>query len=301
MQTPSTAIDEFLHHLQFARAYSGHTLTSYRVDLDQFVKFLEARNEVDQFPERITKLSVRAYLAHLNENAYSKASVARKLASMRSMFKYLIKSKVTENNPLIGVHTPKQERRLPVFLNEDDVSKLLAAVKGDAVWDKRDQAIMEVLYSTGLRVSELVGLNREDIDLASQVVRARGKGKKERMVPMGGPAGAILGAYLRLLGEQPKFADFDQRSIFLNKFGARLTTRSVARIIDKYIKVAGLTSKVSPHTLRHSFATHMLDRGANLRSVQELLGHESLSTTQIYTHLTAERMKAVYDASHPRA
>ncbi len=301
MQKPLTAIDDFLHHIQYARGYSDHTLTSYRVDLEQFMKFLDGRGELDQFPGGVSRLTIRAYLARLNENDYSKSSIARKLASLRSLFKYLVKSKVTDNNPLVGVHTPKQERRLPTFLNETEINQLLAAAKGDGLWEKRDQGIMEVLYSTGLRVSELVGLNREDIDLTGRVLRARGKGKKERMVPMGGPAAEILGRYLEFLTRHPKYADFDHQAVFLNKFGARLTTRSVARIIDKYIKIAGLSTKVSPHTLRHSFATHMLDRGANLRSVQELLGHESLSTTQIYTHLTAERMKDVYDSSHPRA
>ena len=301
MPNSQTAVDDFLHYLEHNRAYSGHTLTSYRVDLEQFIKFLEGRGESGQFPDGITRLTIRSYLQNLKDNSYSPSSVARKLASLRSLFKHLVKMKVMENNPLVGVHTPKQERRLPNFLSETDINKLLAAARGDSLWEKRDQAIMEVLYSTGLRVSELVALNRNDIDFANQVVRANCKGKKERLVPMGKPAADTLKDHLQKLTGHPKYMAFDRKAVFLNKFGARLTTRSVARIIDKYIKLAGLDTKVSPHTLRHSFATHMLDRGANLRSVQELLGHESLSTTQIYTHLTAERMKQVYNQAHPRA
>ena len=301
MSSPVSSIQDFLNNLQYQRGYSEHTLTSYRVDLEQFIKFLETRGEAEQFPDQITRHTVRSYLTHMTENDYSKASVARKLASLRSLFKFLVKAKVTANNPLVGVHTPKQERRLPTLLDESDVNRLLGSAQGDTVWEKRDQSIMEVLYSTGLRVSELVGMNRDDVDHENHMVRAKGKGKKDRLVPMGRPASETLKRYLTLLSGHPKFDSFDHAAVFLNKFGARLTTRSVARIIDKYIKLAGLTTKVSPHTLRHSFATHMLNRGANLRSVQELLGHESLSTTQIYTHLTAERLKEVYNSSHPRA
>ena len=249
----------------------------------------------------VTTAELRRYLAHLCSKDYSKATTARKLATLRSFYKYLVRTGLVEVNPVAAIRTPKQERRLPKFLDVTQVEKLLAAPPDDEMIGARDRAMLEVLYSTGMRVSELVGMDADDIDLVAGTVRLRGKGKKERLSPLGAPAIEAVRRYLELRSGERNREKFDARPLFINKLGKRLSTRSVRRKLDKYLEAAGLDPDVSPHTLRHSFATHMLERGADLRCVQELLGHQSLSTTQIYTHLTNGRLKEVYDEAHPRA
>ena len=251
---------------------------------------------------------IRGFLSHLDNFGYSPATTARKIATLRSFYKWMLKRNLIESNPMMLIRTPKQTKRLPKAISVDQVEKLLSAPDNRDTLGARDRAILETLYSTGVRVSELVDLNRSDLDYASQTLHVRGKGKKERIVPLGSHAMAAIRHYLTLLEPDPRFAHLRQQSLvetiiplFVNKNGGRLSSRSVRRKLDKYLKQAGLDPTISPHTLRHSFATHLLDNGADLRSVQELLGHQSLSTTQIYTHLSSMRMRTAYDDAHPRA
>lgn len=289
---------QFLEHLEHERGVSPHTLRGYARDLLDFAQFLGPTGELD--PKGLDPLAIRGFLAHLREHGSSKATVARKLAAIRSFFKYLIRLKVLDASPAEGIRTPKQEKRLPRFLDEREIGKLLDAPSEEDAFPRRDKALLETLYSTGLRVSELVGLDIADIDLRSGTIRARGKGRKERLVPVGSVALAALETYLaaergRLTAGEP------MEACFLNRDGTRLSARSVRRVVNRYIARTGLPARTSPHTLRHTFATHLLDRGADLRAVQELLGHESLATTQIYTHLTTERLRESYFRAHPRA
>jgi integrase/recombinase XerC len=220
---------------------------------------------------------------------------------LRSFYKFLVKRNQLSSNPVMAVRTPKQDKRLPHFLEYDQVKRLLETPPLDNWLGARDRAIMETLYSTGVRVSELVALNMDDVDFLSEVVHIRGKGKKERIVPIGTSALQFIQHYMEFRSKRANSnPNFDSRVLFVNKHGRRLSTRSVRRKMDKYLKMAGLDISISPHTLRHSFATHMLNNGADLRSVQELLGHQSLSTTQVYTHLTTKKLKDVYDKAHPR-
>ncbi len=271
------------------------------------VAVIEQLPSVDTSPEHTETLlvnsnadDVRGYLQFMRENNYSKATMARKLATLRSFFKFLNRRSFTANNPMITIRTPKQEKRLPKFMSEDQITKLLQTPKDGDLLGARDKSMLECMYSTGIRVSELVGMNLEDVDFAGSVIRVRGKGKKERLAPVGQTAIAAIQKYIAMRGGIVKDAP-PTGALFVNKHGQRLSTRSVRRKLDKYLIEAGLDPDISPHTLRHSFATHMLNHGADLRSVQELLGHQSLSTTQIYTHLTTSHIKAVYDAAHPRA
>ena len=248
----------------------------------------------------VSPMVIRRFLAVLRDKTYSKSSVARKLATLRSFYKYLVLGGHLATNPLSAIRTPKQERRLPKFLDVEQIQKLLDAPADATLLGARDKAMLETLYSTGMRVSELVGLNINDIDFFGEVVRVSGKGKKQRLSPVGPQSLRSLQIYLAKRQADPRRHAFDPVALFINKHGKRLSTRSVRRKLDKYLGQVGLSKEVSPHTLRHSFATHMLNNGADLRSVQELLGHQSLSTTQIYTHLTTNRLKDVYDAAHPR-
>jgi len=312
----SPLLTKFLHSLQYEKSFSDHTLKSYRSDLDHFVVFLCRVHSLGDpaAPERpvdavrltealkgIDVLTLRRYLAELNEHQYSRATIARKLATLRSFYKHLVRIGELEDSPVRAIRTPKQERRLPKFLDPDEIERLLDAPKGADLLTLRDKAILETLYSTGMRVSEVCQLNLEDMDSLGEVVRVRGKGKKERLAPLGSYALAAIQRYLRARQSAPDAATFDRKPLFLNRHGRRLNQRSVRRKLAKYLAAAGLDPNVSPHTLRHSFATHMLNRGADLRAVQELLGHRSLSTTQIYTHVTMRRMQEVYNKSHPHA
>jgi len=286
-------VDKFINYLRVERNASEHTIANYRADLEMFGAFLGERGL-----EGVDHLAIRRFLAELRSRNYSKRTVARKLASLRSLFRFLFREGLIKNNPITAVMTPKLDKKLPVFLDVDKVKTLLECPPADDVSGMRDRALLETLYSTGMRVSELVGLDTDDIDFISGVVKVFGKGKKERIVPIGEPA---LDAIRKYVDKRAAAKVRDKDAVFLNKSGRRLTDRSVRRVIDKHIKACSIAEKISPHSLRHSFATHLLYRGADLRSVQELLGHMNLSTTQIYTHVTMDRLKAVYDRAHPRA
>lgn len=280
-------IEKFIRYLEIERNASKHTLINYSVDLKSLSEFLK-----EEPIEKIDYISLRRYLAHIKEQNLSKVSIARKIASIRSFFKFLFREGIIKNNPASSLSTPKRDKHLPKFLDEKEIVILLESPDLESEAGLRDRAILETLYSTGIRVSELVGLNVEHIDQIGGVIKVYGKGKKERIVPIGGRALQAIRDYLKKR---------DAKALFFNKNGGRLTDRSIRRIINKYITKASIQQKISPHTLRHSFATHMLDHGADLRSVQELLGHANLSTTQIYTHITTERLKSAYQKSHPRA
>jgi len=290
------ALSFFAGH-QYSQNRSDHTVTAYQSDLGQFFRF--AALELDQEPEVLTVdlidvYIVRSFLGVLAEHGLSRKSMARKLATLRSFFKFLCRENILQINPVQRVASPKLGRKLPHFLYLDQVETLLRAPDSANLLGARDQVIIELLYGSGLRVSELVGLNRENIDISSKLIRVLGKGNKERVVPVTNYAILAIELYLGMR------VDYD-KSLLLNYQGTRLSDRSVRRILDKLVAKMSLEQHVNPHMLRHSFATHLLDGGADLRSVQELLGHEKLSSTQIYTHLTRERLKEVYDQSHPRA
>ena len=297
-------IEEFLTHLRVEKTASNLTLLSYRTDLGQFFDFLS--QEYQEPPEALaTELlnhkTVRNYLADMQGRGLSRSTMARKLASLRSFVKYLCREDILPGNPIANVSTPKQERKLPRFLYPTEIDLLLNAPDPTQMMGRRDKAILETLYAAGVRVSELVSINMADIDWEEESILIRGKGNKERLAPMGRQSKAALLNYVQqsrnllLQAGQTTTA-----ALFLNKFGSRLSARSVRNIINKYVDTVAITQKVSPHTLRHSFATHLLNGGADLRTVQELLGHVKLSTTQIYTHLTKENIKKIYDNSHPR-
>jgi integrase/recombinase XerC len=259
-------------------------------------------SKIDELLLSVEVNAVRAYLAFLNERQYSKSTIARKLATLRSFYKFLVKRNQISSNPAAAVRTPKQDKKLPRFLEYDQVKKLIETPPMDTWLGARDRAILETLYSTGMRVSEIVALNMDDIDFLGEVVHIRGKGKKERIAPIGSSALQVIQHYIEFRNKRAQSnSNFDSKVLFVNKHGRRLSTRSVRRKMDKYLKIAGMDPAISPHTLRHSFATHMLNNGADLRSVQELLGHQSLSTTQIYTHLTTRKLKEVYENAHPRS
>ena len=284
-----------MNYLKIEKNASEHTILNYSIDLKNFAAFAGAIDIKD-----INHLLARRYLAAARAKNLSKRTIARKLSSLRSFFRFLLRDGYIKTNPVSAVSSPKLDRSLPAFLDVGKVGRLLTSPDDKTVDGLRDRAIMETLYSTGIRVGELVHLGLSDVDFISGVITVLGKGRKERMVPIGEMALSVIRRYLEKRDkpfEKPK----DREVIFTNRFGTRLTDRSVRRIVDKYIKKCSIEEKISPHALRHSFATHLLDRGADLRSVQELLGHVNLSTTQIYTHVTTERLKAVYDKAHPRA
>lgn len=286
-------IARFLIYLQAEKNSSEHTVKNYSIDLRNFFAFTK-----DLPVEKIDYLEIRRFLASLNEKGFSKSSISRKLACLRSFFKFLVRENHLKENPASSISTPKKDKKLPLFLEEKEISNLLDAPAADSKTEKRDKAILELLYSSGIRVSELVGLNVEDVDFFGEVLRVRGKGKKERLVPAGSKA---LSAIRDYVDSRSEGNGGNRGPLFLNKGKTRLTDRSVRRIVLKYSRRIALNKNISPHVLRHTFATHMLDRGADLRSVQELLGHENLSTTQIYTHVTTKRLKEAYDEAHPRA
>lgn len=327
-------IREFLDYIDGQRNFSAHTVRCYAKDLEQFCRFLVAfepgpagpgpaesgpagpgpqgvslaglppldgvgTGKLRSLLAAVRPAHVRAYLAMMRTGNYAKSTIARKLAAVRSFYKFLVRGGVLSASPISAVRTPRQDRRLPKCLDVEQVQSLLEAPDQQTFLGSRDRAMIETLYSAGLRVSELVGINIEDMDEYSEVVRIRGKGKKERLGSLGAKAVEAISHYLTkraaALGRARK------GPLFVNKSGGRLSARSVRRKLDKYLKVAGIDARYSPHSLRHSFATHMLNAGADLRSIQEMLGHESLSTTQIYTHLTTRRLKEVYDRAHPLA
>lgn len=294
-------IARFLRYLHVERGASPHTLKSYREDLETLVEYFREADGSCPDPANLTAVELRGYLAALHEAGYAKTSIARKLASLRSFYRFGQREGWVKNNPAKALRNPRKSRQLPHILSTSEIGKLLAAPSGDAPLGLRDRAILETLYSAGLRVSELVGLNDGDIDFEQAVLRVRGKGRKERLAPLGSYALRALRRWLkvrRLSARQPAGRE---APVFVNKFGTRLTARSVGRLLEKHLRTTGLDLRTSPHTLRHSFATHLLDRGADIRSVQELLGHKSLVTTQIYTHVSTSSLRAAYEKAHPRA
>lgn len=293
-------LETFERHLLAECNAAPNTVRAYLADLRQFAEFCSRRSAAGLDVRKIGQEDVRAFLAW-SMRAHRKSSAARKLSSIKRFFSFLERCGAVLANPASSVLTPKQDKRLPAHLTVDDVFRLLDAVAGDSPAQARDRAIFEVLYSCGLRVSELVGLDWADIDERLEMVRVRGKGGKERIVPIGRKALAALAQYRESLGGLCPQGVRQPQAVFLNRRGTRLTTRSVARLLDDYVRRAGLATKISPHALRHSFATHLLNAGADLRAIQELLGHASLSTTQRYTHLDLEHLNRVYDRSHPRA
>jgi len=282
-------LDKFITYLDVEKNYSGHTLLNYKLDLIEFCRFLDA-----QSIENVDYLFLRRFLSHLRSMELKPRSLSRKLSSLRSFFKFLHREGHIKENPAVLLMSPKLDKPLPKFLTEEEIDRFIEAPKTDTDLGRRDRAILETLYSTGIRVSELAGLNIEHVDLIGNIAKVRGKGKKERLVPIGNKAIESIQDYLQRRKHKSQV-------LFLNKNGTRLSTRGIFNITGKYIKLVSLTKKASPHVLRHSFATHLLNRGADLRSVQELLGHVNLSTTQIYTHVTTDRLRKVYDQAHPRA
>lgn len=292
-------IDEFLEALRYDRNYSPETLRAYANDLNQFDAFLGEEAGARAEGSRVDHLILRKYLAVLKANGYSKSTVARKLACLRSFFHFVQRQGLVDHNPAKLLRTPRQERRLPDFLDEEEVATLLRGPNPATPAGRRDRAILESLYSTGMRVSELAALARRDIDLPGGVAHVIGKGNKERLAPLGSYAIAAIQSYWAVIDGDHSVPD--SAPAFANKLCGRLSVRGVRRIVEKYALEAGIRKTVSPHTLRHSFATHMLNRGADLRSVQELLGHAHIATTQIYTHISTARLTEVYRKAHPRA
>jgi integrase/recombinase XerC len=302
MATLATQMERFIRTLEVEENASPHTVRNYASDLRQFSEFAALRLGGDAASiscESLDQTLVRAFLVELLRRN-RKSSVARKLSAVKRFFREAIRHGAIDVDPTAGIVTPKKDKQLPAHLTVDDMFRLLDAPDASTAAGKRDRAILEVTYSCGLRVSELVGLDWDDIDVRLGVVRVRGKGNKERVVPIGEKALAALRLYRENLGALCP-AVRDTGAVFLNRRGRRLTTRSVARTVDHYTIVSGLAAKVSPHALRHSFATHLLGAGADLRAIQELLGHASLSTTQKYTHVDLDQLMSVYDKSHPRA
>ncbi|TFB08073.1 tyrosine recombinase XerC [Candidatus Atribacteria bacterium MT.SAG.1] len=295
----------YVFFLKNEKNYSNNTIISYKNDLIQLLNYLRdykilKKNNVQYIDRSI----LRKYIVYLKSCDYSARSISRKISVIRSFFKFLSREDVVKINPTINLITPKIEKKLPYFLYLQEVEKLIETPPLDTIFGIRDRAILELLYGTGMRVGELVNLNINDIDLDEKTIRVFGKGSKERILPLGDPSIKAVQEYLtgrNLFRKNISINKNDLNTLLLNRFGGRLSARSIRRIIIKYMKMAGLNKKISPHVLRHSFATHLLGGGADLRSVQELLGHESLSTTQIYTHITKERLKIIYKKSHPRS
>ncbi|HEY0658561.1 MAG TPA: tyrosine recombinase XerC [Pyrinomonadaceae bacterium] len=299
-------LNQFLQHLRYERNVSTHTLRNYSSDLLQFREYLLQKGTVKDIPvSEIDHLTIREWMASLHGLNKKKTSIARKLASLRTFFQFLIREGVQETNPAKLVATPKIERKLPNHLSMEDAVRFIETPDLETDLGKRDRAILEFLYATGMRVGELVNLNLKDIDFREKLVRVTGKRKKQRILPFGEPSLQALMFYLNearadFLHNCPP-AERDEQAVFLNYQGTRITTRSVGRMVDKYIKLCADIHDISPHSLRHSFATHLLDSGADLRDIQELLGHARLSTTQIYTHVSMEKLIEVYDKAHPKA
>jgi len=311
------ALAEYLHYLALEKNASAHTVKSYREDLTQAVDFFRTKLGGQDNVQRLTARHMRAYAAWLHDQGYAKTTIARRIAAVRSWCRFLCRQGTLTANPAEGLRGPRQDKKLPHFLGTDALAQLVAAPSADGPLGLRDRALFETLYSAGLRVSELTGLDIADLDLDAGIATIRGKGRRERLAIFGQPATEALRAWLEVRGTVLKSEVRSQKSevrsqdighrtsdmgaVFLNKRGGRLTSRSVGRLLEKYLAQTGLDPRTSPHSLRHSFATHLLDNGADIRGVQELLGHRSLGTTQIYTHVTTQRLQDSYQKAHPRA
>ena len=297
-------LNSYISFLKNEKNYSNNTIISYKNDLLQLLNYLEDRKILKKNNiQCIDRSIMRKYIVYLKKRDYSTRSICRKISTIRSFFKFISREGIVKINPTINLITPKIDKKLPCFLYLQEINKLIETPLGNTILGIRDRAILEILYGTGMRVGELVNLDVPDIDLYEKTVRVFGKGSKERILPLGNPSIRAIQEYITsrsLFIKNVPIIKIDLNAFLLNRFGGRLSARSIRRIIIKYMKIADLNKKVSPHVLRHSFATHLLGGGADLRSVQELLGHESLSTTQIYTHITKERLKIIYKKSHPR-
>ena len=296
-----TAIESFIEYLRVERNASDLTIKSYEEDLIALVLYFEETEGREVELSEVTTLELRRFVAELQQAGYAKSTISRKLACLRSFFRFAVREGWVEANIAKPLRNPRAGRKLPHFLSAEEIARLLESPPSTNASGVRDRAILETMYSAGLRVSELVGLSIEDIDFSAGLVRVRGKGRKERLSPLGSYAQKAIKNWLSQREPNPKATKEHASAVFLNRFGNRLTSRSVGRMLEKYLKQCGLDQRTSPHTLRHSFATHLLDRGADIRSVQELLGHKSLITTQIYTHVSTERLREVYESAHPRA
>ncbi|QDT32622.1 tyrosine recombinase XerC [Thalassoglobus polymorphus] len=296
-----TEVQDFLRYLRLEKNASDLTIKSYSDDFESFYDYLRERVGGIPHPESITIPVLRGFVSYLHECEYARTTIARRLAALRSFYRYTTREGLTSSNPAKALRTPRAGRKLPHFLTTEQIGKLLEAPPANEPMGIRDRAILETLYSAGLRVAELVGLDLDSWDRGANILRVYGKGKKERIAPVGTYAVRALEHWLNVRSPDPNGLPDETNALFLNRFGRRLTTRSIGRMLEKYIKIAGLDSLTSPHTLRHSFATHLLDGGADLRSVQELLGHKSLTTTQIYTHVSTRRMRETYEHAHPHS
>lgn len=298
-------INSYISFLKNEKNYSNNTIISYKNDLLQLLNYLKEYKIIKRDSIKYIDRSImRKYIVYLKKCDYSVRSICRKISTIRSFFKFLSREGMVDINPTINLITPKIVKKLPSFLYLEEINKLIETPSGHTILGIRDRAILELLYGTGMRVGELVNLSIRDIDLYEKTVRVFGKGSKERILPLGNPSIRAVQEYLTsrdIFRKNISLDKIDQNALFLNRFGGRLSVRSIRRLLIKYMKMADLNKKISPHVLRHSFATHLLGGGADLRSVQELLGHESLSTTQIYTHITKERLKAIYNKSYPRS
>jgi len=301
-------IDDFIRHLKYERNASAHTLRNYLSDLIQFYDHLAPPDKDGHRREvplhAIDNLTIREYMASLYDQKRKKSSIHRKVASLRSFFRFLCREGILEANPASLVSSPRVDRKLPNPLTIEQMVRFIETPETETVLGRRDRAILELLYASGLRVSELVGLNLMDIDFENQTLRVKGKGRKVRIVPFGVHARKALQVNLGVRGEllcEADLAKIDPQAVFFNYQGTRITTRSVGRMIDTYVRQCADLHHISPHSLRHSFATHLLDAGADLRAIQELLGHARLSTTQQYTHVSMDKLMEVYDRSHPKA
>lgn len=292
-------LDKFIVHLKIEKNVSINTIKSYSTDIIHFIDFLQEEKGISETQLDIIDYPIiREYLGILYKKNYSRKTIIRKLAAIRSFFKFMVVEGYREENPAIQIYTPKTEKNIPEFLYMHEIEALLNSPE-ETVLGIRDKAILELLFATGIRVGELVNIDCNDVDFGNYTVNVFGKGSRERIVPFGRQAKLSMERYLDL--SRPNLLKDNNNAFFLNKNGTRLSDRSVRRIIDKYMNKTCIDKKISPHTLRHSFATHMLNAGADLRSVQEMLGHVNISTTQIYTHITKERIKEIYNRAHPRA
>jgi integrase/recombinase XerC len=291
--------EEFLRHLSTERNLSPHTVRAYGGDLDRFIAFIGG--EAKLLTHEITVLLIRRFLSKLHTESYEKSSMARMLACLRTFYDYFLRRGGIDSNPVRQVRTPRLDKKLPAFLDEEEVTRLLEAATGDTFTDRRDRALLETIYGGGLRVSEATGLDLPDLQLDQGFAVVRGKGGKERLAPLGTGSTRAIEDYLPERARRVEKLRSGVDALFINKNGTRLNVRSVRRILERRASLAGIRKAITPHTLRHSFATHLLNRGADLRAVQELLGHANLTTTQIYTHVTTHRLKEVYDRAHPRA
>ncbi|MEM8911251.1 MAG: tyrosine recombinase XerC [Planctomycetota bacterium] len=297
-----SSVTRFLQYLATERNASDLTIKAYREDLFGFLEWLEGSGLSTRELDSLSPQDLRSFQAALQQAGYARSTISRKLASLRSFFRYAMREGLAKTNPAKPLRNPRQSRKLPHVLSNAEIGRLLDSPPKTTSAGLRDRAMLETMYSAGLRVSELVGLCDGDLDFQQQITRVRGKGRQERISPLGSFAiEAIRNYAARRNRSSQADALARQAPVFVNRFGDALTTRSVGRMLDKYIAAAELDTRTSPHTLRHSFATHLLDRGADIRSVQELLGHKSLTTTQIYTHVSAANLRQIYEVAHPRA